>query len=1321
MTRLSERIHRQKGAAWWFIVPLFLCMVVGVFSAFAAEQPTYPKVISLNGAWQRQVIDQFSLGAMKPDKWSSVQIPSMDSAGSQHFIAYRRSFENPVHASVERLLLHFNGVAFACKIFVNGTQVGEHGPTLEPFDIEIPSGTLRGDRASQELVLLIQDWTSGIENLYAGNSAKFSMPSNLLQNKNITLAEFTPPSPFDPSIWYKTISPMGAGHGLLGIWDDVWLEVFKGVRVEDVAVESLVVEGKIRLTGQIQNMGNQAWAGVATIAFAEGGDSREIVVGPIAAGQSKPFQVILDAKGLTQWEPNRPVLYDLKVDLREVSKLQIFQKVIPFGYRSITVKNHEIFLNGRKLHLFTSSNSHKGYSPAALEEYLKSLKKLNINAVRFHANVFPDWYYSHTDRFGFLVVAESALNGSYVIQNNYNSDLFFENAAVHWQGLVRKFRNHPSIIAYSIENEAVEYSHGRRAEEKFAELGRKVKAWDSTRPILFNGSDDPGGVADIISLHYPHELPFWNQYPREAWWLRETGMYIDSFWYQKPDQRWAWNRKKPLDIGEIGYFDGGEPIMDSILFGDAAYAQGAKVRDATQGEVWKHSIEAARALDLAMINPWNPPAGPKANEALKDALKPVKLILFPEATKRYYEKSQVNWQAVIVNDTGEERRLILRYSLLDQRNNKVIKKVRMGPYIIPPGEKKNVDVEFICPAAKKGQAKGKSGQALTRKPREFQSNIQPYSVRLEVIEEKQGATELHDEVMRTVSVYPDYRKLPWRSLARFDLYDPAGAAAGLLTEAGTPFRKIDRIEAARDILVVGPRSFGAMDKQELEKLRERLSASSAPNKATLVMEQKTYPLGFSDGLTLNERHGTTLGFIAAPGHDVFKNVGETDLQLWAKDLVISRKDFNLPIGGGYRALVVGGGSSGLLYAPLLERQADGAAIFSQLGILENFAKDPAAAQLLFNMINYLDYRRRQPVAMHVEMPSPFKDRLKEWGVAVNAHPKAAGHALRVIRAFDLVNRAQDIPEMVSWVEKGNVLWLTGLYPEVLAKLRPLTDKLQLTALKKEQLPAKFVHTQKPGESKLIAGLLNQFLYWTEPYPLLTYQFAPLIRPSLWALEARGKGSKQSDAGAAWKALTLPSLIMTRSLVKGRIIVDTIDWDNAMGMGPVQAGSIYECRENRERAARLFCGLMTNFGASLGTAPGLQIEGENMAEKTPGQPIVRNRYHDNWSIFKNNYIAQEFEQDLSKVTAIEVKARNRMQIEKPPIMRVVLNGRVLGEYAVKEPVWHLYRFDLGGFDLRGPNPVPKQNMKNRLEIHLVNNPDDAYNLRYLNIDWVRLVN
>lgn len=1645
MTRRSEKIHRQKGVAWCLIMTLFLCLHFGVSSAYAAGavEPvgtvSYLKIISMNGPWQRQFIDQFSLSALKPDKWTPVDIPSREGSSPTHFAAYRKIFALTAGNIDDRIIIHFKGVAFASQVYLNGRLVGGHGPTLEPFEHDltpflnnrgnaqafqshnVPSlGTRDKGGNDNELIILVQDWTSVLEKTQGQEISADAAGQG--SNKDGVILQFSPGSPFDKSIWYKTVAPIGSNHRLFGIWDDVQLEVFPGVRVDDVAVDALIAEGRIRVTGQIHNQGTQAWQGRMTIAVVEGGDgnksiggcdskkivgdgdskkiapspllqrggrgdflvslcppsdmdvNKEIVVvdvddiRDVAAGQRKSFQVILDAKGLTPWEPDRPVLYDLRINL---GGGLCYRKVIPFGYRQIITKDHEIWLNGKKIHLFTASNGNNGFSRQQLVEHLQRLKDLNVNAVRFHANIFPGWYYDVADQMGMLVVAESAINGSYVVQNNYNSDLFFDNAAIHWQGLVGKFRNHPSVIVYSIENESIQYSHGNRAEMKFAELGRKVKKWDPTRPILFNGGDDPEGAADIISLHYPHELPFWNQYPKDAWWLGDVtsihphpnpvpsnthaqararrsikiplypplekgglsthpifakgkqgdfyGTYIDFFWYHKPDFKWRWERKKPLDIGEIGYFYGGAPHTEAIISGDDAYARHRTIRDAVQGEIWKHSVEAARALDVAMINPWNPPAGPKANAALKEALKPVKLIPYPQATERYFSGAPLRWKGVLLNDTREQKQLSIHYSLREQAGHDVdvdeavggkAGQVRnadkrgktghagnstvrgkskrigngavniLGPFLVEPGGRQEVEIGFSLPKVRAVQdyevkicvrenplrssfGKGRSNNPPQSPFRKGGSvNIKGGTNDLiEPTVAEGGGIDLPesprgqgggDEIRKSVSVYPRPAGVAWRRLSAVYLFDPLGETENFFKKLGLPYRKLTSIAPAAPAtegkkmpgtLIIGKDALTKLDDKEIRKLAERIAAG---RESTLILEQEGYPLGFPPGLTLNERHGTTLGFVAAPGHPVVKvrdsgTRGNDIFRLWAADLNISRKDFNLPIGGGYRPLVVSGGTGGLIYASLIEKPGlSGTTLFSQLLLVEKAHKEPAAAEILFNAIRYLESPEQARSAemtggeaararklQHMEsstgksrsmaaganmsqqgrpdwassgkklhLPDALREHLSPWGIhAESAVLTDDYQGIIMMTAAELARQPQAYSRLEDWIKAGNILWLTGIDDQTLPLISPPVRGLKVVSLSKESLPVKIAgrDSEAPvvrnvenswNASLLTQGLLNQYLYWPAPLPDVTYNFASLLPPSKWALELaplalpplslkphphpnpnptlegeRGNANFENLSPGWWK-LTEPAVIMAAQSGKGLIIIDTLDW--AEILKPQYASlsrpvahfpppvSVMAAGENQERALRLFTTLLTNAGARVDTAPFVQIEAESMSEKTPGQPVMRNWEHHYWEIFKNNYIAASFRvPDFPSVGKegltgfIDIKARSLIQMQDPPRMRVVLDGEVVGEVDVTEPRWQIYRFKVIGksgdtlpvSDLVGktgdtiPNPgaigsCPQispqiSGSDHRIEVHLVNNPDDAYNNRQLRVDWVRM--
>lgn len=177
--------------------------------ALAAAR-VYPHIISLHGSWDRQDLEEMSLEHVRPDTWKVVQIPRMSSGGKAHFAAYRKYFDNPIGRDEERAFIHFAGVAFASQVYLNGHLVGMHGPTAEPFSLELTSYLQK----ENELVLLVQDWTSGI--LPVDSDIE---EDNASQATARIMEEFSPGHPLNRSIRYKTISPMRPNSRLLGIWD----------------------------------------------------------------------------------------------------------------------------------------------------------------------------------------------------------------------------------------------------------------------------------------------------------------------------------------------------------------------------------------------------------------------------------------------------------------------------------------------------------------------------------------------------------------------------------------------------------------------------------------------------------------------------------------------------------------------------------------------------------------------------------------------------------------------------------------------------------------------------------------------------------------------------------------------------------------------------------------------------------------------------------------------------------------------------------------------------------------------------------------------
>ena len=164
-------------------------------------------------------------------------------------------------------------------------------------------------------------------------------------------------------------------------------------------------------------------------------------------------------------------------------------RAVTFGFRRIEIRDSVLYLNGKRV-LFKGTNRHEmepttGYAVTekSMRKDIELMKSFNVNAVRTcHYPDDPAWY-DLCDREGLMVVCEANVEShGYDIYGGTNSLSFrkdYERSHVErGTRMVETFRNHPSIILWSLGNESG-YGPNFKAEYK------AMKAIDPTRPIQF--------------------------------------------------------------------------------------------------------------------------------------------------------------------------------------------------------------------------------------------------------------------------------------------------------------------------------------------------------------------------------------------------------------------------------------------------------------------------------------------------------------------------------------------------------------------------------------------------------------------------------------------------------------------------------------------------------------------------------------------------------------------------------------------------------------------------------------------------------------------
>jgi len=307
------------------------------------------------------------------------------------------------------------------------------------------------------------------------------------------------------------------------------------------------------------------------------------------------------------WTPDYPYLYSLYVGTQpEGGELEI--RKIPFGIRSAEWQPDGFYLNGKKTFLKGVCLHHDAgglgaaWSTAAWVRRLNMLKDMGCNAIRSSHNPPAVELLDLCDRMGFLVMDELTDTWTYEKKPNGYAKLFDEWVEKDLVAMIRRDRNHPSVIMWSIGNECYEQGDSTRwwIPQMLTEI---VHREDPTRPSTA-GNDNVyaaftpyAQTLDVYGFNYkPHAYErFRDEHPGQPFLGSETascistrGYYlfpveqekgkgwidggfpfqVSSYdlyapgWASKPDYEWAYEDQVPECAGEFvwtGFDYLGEP------------------------------------------------------------------------------------------------------------------------------------------------------------------------------------------------------------------------------------------------------------------------------------------------------------------------------------------------------------------------------------------------------------------------------------------------------------------------------------------------------------------------------------------------------------------------------------------------------------------------------------------------------------------------------------------------------------------------------------------------------------------------------------------
>ena len=291
-----------------------------------------------------------------------------------------------------------------------------------------------------------------------------------------------------------------------GIYRNVWLVVTAPVHIArwgTYITTPLVTENKATASvrTEIRNDTSQA-AQVTletTIEDAAGKTvSRSASTRTIPAGAVQAVEQQLEIGTPQRWDISRPYLYRAISALSDGNNV-LDRYVTRFGVRTVEFNRQKgLLLNGRHLKIQGVCLHHDlgalgaAVNRRAIERQLQIMKSMGVNAIRTSHNPPAPELLDLCDTMGLMVMDEAFDMWANPKLPNGHGKYFGEWAETDLRDMIRRDRNHPGIILYSIGNEVREQSSpdGWKIAKRLTEICHEE---DRTRPVT-SAFDNPDGA-----------------------------------------------------------------------------------------------------------------------------------------------------------------------------------------------------------------------------------------------------------------------------------------------------------------------------------------------------------------------------------------------------------------------------------------------------------------------------------------------------------------------------------------------------------------------------------------------------------------------------------------------------------------------------------------------------------------------------------------------------------------------------------------------------------------------------------------------------------
>lgn len=392
---------------------------------------------------------------------------------------YRHWITLPTNAKGKKLQLAFDAVSKVGEVYINGQFAGKHIGMFGDFKVD----ATRLMHPGKNLI------TVKVVSEYVKNMKDADKVIGVAVTVDVT------------EKMVKDLAHDFLNEDPAGIWQPAALIITNLVSIEDVFIKPGLTGADFDIT--VKNNGNNTTSFSVATDVSDAGSHASLYKGQsltglqLKAGEEKTFTYSISSLKPKLWSPEHPNLYNFNFALvNQDGKTQIDTKVIRSGFRTFKVQGDRFLLNGKNYWLRGGNQTAQPLAPndtTLAFKFNKLMKEGNIMVTRTHTAPYTETWMNASDEVGIGVSFEGTWPWLFLETSMPSQDLI-DLWKAEFYDLIKKYRNHPSLIIWTVNNEMKFYQNDpdiERAKIKMhiiSDVVKQMRVIDPSRPIVFDSN-----------------------------------------------------------------------------------------------------------------------------------------------------------------------------------------------------------------------------------------------------------------------------------------------------------------------------------------------------------------------------------------------------------------------------------------------------------------------------------------------------------------------------------------------------------------------------------------------------------------------------------------------------------------------------------------------------------------------------------------------------------------------------------------------------------------------------------------------------------------